>query len=466
MRRTETLRGRLWAAVIAAVLVIAGCVAVPSDLPERASEIEQSTLEAWQADPGVTTQSEVEAALARDLYAMFSDQRALDLVEEAMRNNSDLRAAALRVEAIAQAGRIVDAQRIPNATLQGEGRSARSNGIFSDSFALSADVSWSADLWGRLAAQSAAAGADFEAARADREAAQISISNFVLRGWVSLWRAKQEKVLLDRRIADLEALHQLTSDAFRLGLVRLEDRADAKAQVDLAYAQRAAAIEAEKNASRVLEQLLGRPPVGMLDGPASAPEVDFPAIASPAQVLAARPDLRAAYDRLEGSVFRARSAARAMLPDVTLGGGFAHRSGDFSDVGQWNAVLGLGQVLFDGGALIAQARIRGIEAEIQLEAYRNAVLTAIGEVETALSNEASLRAQITSTRAALMAAHAALSDGQSSYRTGLIDFRTLLSRRLQVSELDSSLVALRAAWMSNRLQLALAMGFGPPSSQE
>ncbi|MCG8440699.1 MAG: TolC family protein, partial [Caulobacterales bacterium] len=219
-------------------------------------------------------------------------------------------------------------------------------------------------------------------------------------------------------------------------------------------------------AARVLEQLLGRPPVGLVEAAAFAPDVDFPPVAPPAQVLAARPDVRAAYERLESSVFQSRSAARAMLPDLTLGGSFARQTGEFANVSQWSAVAGLGQVVFDAGALIAQARAQGIAAEIQLETYRGAVLAAIEEVERGLSNEASLREQIEATRAALAAAQAALSDGEASYRSGLVDFRTLLSRRLQVSQVETALVRLRARRLSNRLSLALALGIGPQNPKE
>lgn len=455
-------------------LAASACVAEPEGLTEAADAVRLETLSTWSAAGGAASgaasggarPSAAETALARDLYAMFPDQTARALVEEALANNTDLRAAALRVEAVVQARRIADARRGPNASLNAQAQSGRADGLDVEGGAIALEASWSLDLWGRLAAESAAAAAEYDAARADRDAARLSIANLVMRGWVRLWAAHRETELLDARIADLEALRDLTAEAFRAGLAPLEDRADARAQVELARARRAAAAEAELSAARELELLLGRPPAGLVEAASFAPEIAFPPLAPPAEVLAARPDITAAYARLEGSVLQARSAARALLPDLTLGASLSEPAGALADVSQWSAVASLGQVLFDGGALTAQARAQGVEAEIALESYRGAVLSAIEEVERGLSNEASLRDQIEATRAALEAARSALEDGEASYRSGLVDFRTLLSRRLQVSEVETALVQLRGAWLANRLSLALALGVGPQTAEE
>lgn len=448
----------------AAALLQSACAHVGPDAAQSAEALAST----WPAQWAGTVTDPAATDISEDLYSVFNDARLIALINEALRHNADLRAAAHRLRGAEWLLQPVRTAGRPQVRLDAQEGRLRAGGQGAQSRQANVSAGWTLDVWGRLADERRSAEAEFAAQQADFSAARLSIVALVAQRWVSLHAAEQEVVLLESRLDALEDLRQFIRDRYRAGLTVLEDEAAVRTQIELARAQLTAAEDLVLADRRALEILVGRVPGGEMAGPANLPNIEHPMAGAPARVLAARPDIRAAFLRIEGADDARRAAYAALLPDITLTGSVA-RSRDTSalvdDVTQWSLVGALGQTLFDHGARLALARARGAEAQARMEDYRQVVLNALGEVENGLSSESALARQQAALAAALEAARLNEAHARDQYRQGLVSAREMIEAQLQRADTEISRTRTEAARLTARIQLGLALGLPWPGAE-
>ena len=92
--------------------------------------------------------------------------------------------------------------------------------------------------------------------------------------------------------------------------------------------------------------------------------------------------------------------------------------------------------------------------------YQSTLLTAVQEVEDALSQEQSLTLQSVAINEALVNAERSSENYTSKYRQGLADVLDLLTVYQQTYNLKAQLLQLHFNQLSNRIDLGLALGLG------
>lgn len=409
------------------------------------------------------------------------------VIGEALAHNHDLAAAAARVEQAAARARIAGAALAPqlSAGLDG-GRSKRNfigfpipgsdGGVLSSTSStvgVALNVSWEADLWGRLAAGRVASRSDFEAARSDFEAARSSLAAQTAKAWLAAVEAQRQLELAAR------AFDSRSSTAAK---VRRRYEAGLRPSLDLRLAQAdravsaagVAAREAQLDAAvRQLELLLGRYPSARLELPRELPALAGPVpVGLPAQLLTRRPDLAASERRLAAAGARVDEARAALYPQLRLTGSAGTSSdqvgdlldGDFS---VWNVAGSLLQPLFQGGRLRAGVDLAAAGADEALASYAAGVLRALGEVETTLAAERLLAAQETALAAAVEQSEAAQRLAEQRYETGLGEYLTVLESQRRALDAASRSWDVRRQRLAARIDLYLALGgdLGPDAPQ-
>lgn len=268
-------------------------------------------------------------------------------------------------------------------------------------------------------------------------------------------KAAAARVEAARAQARIEGASRLPQLAF--AALVLMDVANAEAQLAQARNQ----VEA---ASRQLEVLLGRYPEGK-----SAPGDQLPTLPElvpaglPGQLLGRRPDLRAAFARLQAEDWRVASAQAALLPTLTLTGSGGLRSGELRDLvdpgsAAWSAAGGLLQPLFTGGLLRNAVRLNRARVEEALNRYQGTALAAFREVEQALAAEEWLLAQEWSLGESVRQTEASRKLAVYSYRHGFIDILTLLDSYRSTLNAESAHLAVKREILTNRINLYLALG--------
>ena len=340
---------------------------------------------------------------------------------------------------------------------------------FNDSlYDIGVDVSWEADLWGRVSNSVAQADADYEASKADLAATELSIAAQTAIAWVRLNEAlSQERISLlsyDAR----DRLLTITERRVQSGLLGPLELRTARSTLANAEATIAARRQASTEAARRLEVLLGRYPGAEIAATGEIPALtDMPAQGNPALLLSRRPDIAALEARVVGAGLRAEEARLAMLPALRLTGSAGTSAIEFEDAVDpaliaARLIASLTQPLFTGGRLKAQQEAAIAQAESSVSTYVAGVLTAWREVEDALTADVLLAQQEAAQTVSFEEARYAEELAERQYVGGTITIFNLIDAQTRRLTAESQLVSARASRAINRVSYHLALGGGVP----
>ena len=418
----------------------------------------------WVATPVDTT------PVAEGWLTTLGDSALLALVSEALVQNTDLRLAAARVEAATGQIKLASSALYPHVDIVGHG----GIGLGGDASGINGILvraDWEADLWGRVRYGRAAARAGQGAASADLVYARQSLAALVAKSWYLAAELRMQARLTASMANASAELLQLTGVERNVGTANDEDVALASADVGTYRDRELQLKQSQGEAVRALEVLVGRYPAATLAVPDSLPPAvpDIPA-GLPASLIARRPDLVAASERVSSAFYATRQAVAAKLPAIKLTGSFGAISSevlqlqpDFSNpVGSLGASL-LAPI-FHAGELQAQVDIRTAEQRQAAATYGSAVLAAFRDVENALAAEQLLRERQTVLTEVVAEQTRAVAVTQTRYQVGKSDVLSVLQQRMRLYGAEATLLGVRTERIVQRINLHLALGGGfvPP----
>ena len=332
-----------------------------------------------------------------------------------------------------------------------------------DDYSLGFFSSYEVDLWGRVRSEQEAALLQAGATREDLSAAAMTLAALVTDRWLRIIAQRREIELLNKQLRTNETLLELVELRYRKAMVSSLDVYQQKQVVEQVRSQIPLAEAQEELLTHELAVLLGKAPrqplaIQRSELPSVAP---VPDVGIPADLLASRPDVRAAGIRLRASQWQVSAARANRLPALrlTVSGGYGAEDLDrlFDN---WILTLAgnLAAPIFDGGRRAAEVdRTRAVVDE-NLSAYRLAVLTAVKEVEDALVAEAKQRQHLEALRQQREAANRALEEAGQRYRKGIQDYLPVLTQLLAVQGLDRDLIRQEAQLLVERVGLYRALG--------
>jgi NodT family efflux transporter outer membrane factor (OMF) lipoprotein len=389
--------------------------------------------------------------------ASFNDPQLEKLVDEALRNNLDLRIAAAQVDGAASAAVIAGARLKPTVDLgigaTGSGTTAEA----SSEAGLGLTTTWEVDIWGKHASGAAAAEASLAAAQANYEFARQSLAAQTAKAWFT---ATQAKMLLDlgQETVDLyRRTLELVNVKLEVGQVTRQDLSLAKA--DLASAQEAhrQAEAADRQARRSLELLLGRYPAAEIEAHSDLPDLPPPVpVGLPSDLLERRPDLIAAENNVAAAFLLTEQAEAAKLPSFAITAGVG-ASSDIEDL-IFDLGAGLFAPLFRGGALEAQVEQADAQQRAAIASYGQAVLKAFEEVEASLTDEELLEERESYLEVVLEENTEAWGLARAQYDVGKIDLLSVLQMQARVVGARIGMVTIRSERVIDRVNLHLALG--------
>lgn len=412
-------------------------------------------------------------------WESFGDPLLDALVREALERNQDLRAAGARVAMAVAQGRQAGALRGPSVDtamaasrnrtvyvglpIPGAGDVLQSTySIYQGDF----NISWEADLWGRLADAERSALASVEVSRAQVAAVRLSIAAQTVRLWFSLTEARLQRELAQATKQSYRETEDFVRARVEVGLAQVLDQRLAESQAARAAADLGRAEQLERSTVRGLEVIIGRYPGGELDGVQALPLLPAPVpVGLPAELLARRPDLVAAQFDLQSKDARGDSQRADLYPKLVLTGSLGRTSdalehlldGDFS---VWGLAAALSAPLFDGGR--REAAIVAIDADLLAAraTFAQSVLRACSEVEGALDAETFLAGRTVHQMLALEAARAAEEISKMQYEQGLVDKAHLLEARRGRLQVEREWLQIQHAQLESRVNLLVALGGG------
>lgn len=319
------------------------------------------------------------------------------------------------------------------------------------------------DLWGRLHAAHEAARLEFESTREDVYAAMLSLSGSVVRQWLAIVALRQELELIQEQRSLNKTRLELMELRYRNGLATALDvfqQRQIVAQTESLIPPVEASIQVNLHELAVL---LGLPPREDLQlAEEHLPRVGaLPAPGLPADLLARRPDVRAAGLQLRTAQWRIAAARANRLPALRLSGSASYGAEEWSLVfDNWMASLSgsLTGPIFDAGLRKAEVERARAVAEERLARYRARVLDSVKEVENGLLRESKQVEYIEALGRELETARQSHAQAEERYRKGLNDYLPVLTALTQIQVLERRLVQAEYARLEQRVLLCVALG--------
>ncbi|MDQ0564490.1 multidrug efflux system outer membrane protein, partial [Rhizobium mesoamericanum] len=346
-------------------------------------------------------------------------------------------------------------------------RSAR--GAATNTSAGEANVSWLLDLFGQYRRAKESAQASLDAAYSSADVAKLTLLQDLVNSYIDL-RFYQERLALSRaNLKSRQETYELTKFQLEAGAASRLDVVQAEGLVQSTQAEIPGLETNIRVAAHHIATLLGQP-AGSLLGELlkGAPQPIFRGpIASgvPADLIRNRPDIRVAERNLAAATANIGVAISQLYPTITLSGSISPSYVKVAGVSggsltSWSFGPTLTLPIFDGGRLRANVDIAKSDAKTQYLAWKSTVLSAVEEVENALTavrrdaeTVEALRAQVKTTQETLELSTASYKDGASS----LLD---VLDAQRQVSLAQASLAASIQQMAKDYVSLNVAIGGG------
>ena len=183
----------------------------------------------------------------------------------------------------------------------------------------------------------------------------------------------------------------------------------------------------------------------------------------PAELLTRRADIVAGLARIHAANLSIAEADAGLLPRVGLTSSVGTSSDELKgllngDSLIWSIGGSLSQTILFPDEQQARLNSRSLKAEEAVLSYRQKIMAALHEVETALNAGSLLSVQRRHNKVAVENAQQVLALTDQRFELGLANAATLLDaqRRLLISR--SALISVRRAELENRIDLHLALG--------
>ena len=424
------------------------------------------------------------ARLPAQWWTVFDDATLSQLEQRALHDNPTVRAAAQRlVQARAQLG-VTRAGELPTVGVSAGVSNSRTSAespmgvtfghksIKGTEYSVGANFSYEIDLWGRVRRAVEAADAQALAAQDDRDGVMLMLSSQVATTYWQLRGLDAELAILNNALATRRESQQLIEARFNAGLsneldvsrTRIE-RANAEADIQEVQRQR-------NTLEHALAVLVGASPSQPILAPAAGdvatalPQPPAIPVGLPASLLGQRPDLAASVATLKAFNAQVGVAEGAYYPSVSLTGNFGYASETLSNLAQGSArqfsigPLALSLPVFEGGRIRNNVNLARARYDEAVANHETRLLTALREVEDALSDVQQRQQQGDVQVQAQQAAARAVQVAQARFDRGVSTYLDVTDAQRSALAADRAAAQIRTQRLLAAVSVARALGGG------
>lgn len=418
----------------------------------------------------------------------FNDPAINQLVDAALQRNLDLASADANIRAARAQLNIIDSANQPQ--LNADGHISRDHfSKNSENFAnipfphplttftdyrAGFDASWEIDLFGQNKRSLEAAQARLAVIEHQRQGAELRVAAEVVRNTID-YRAWQQRVNNAQQIVDADQqLLDLVLLQKQAGLMSDSDVIDAESSLHSATATlptlQSAAL-ASLMAITVLVNQSQEQVSALLqtDAAIPVPPQHIDALGLPADLLLRRPDIQSAERTLAAATADIGVAVADQYPKITLlakGGLDSISTGKFTDLASqyWNLGPQISLPLFSGGRLAAQVSAREAARDAALAQYRQTILAAFADTETALIRYQREQQRLEQIQAEYQTQQQQLKFAELREQVGDTNHTPVLQARARLAQLNDTQFASQQALADDLTVLYKALGGGIAAS--
>lgn len=458
-------------APLAVLVFLAGCSSLQTPYEARSIDVPAQ----WSAAPAdAQTDAKadsVPASIEEAWWKRFGDAELDRLIALALERNSDLHLAAWNLRQAEIALGQAHNRQAPTvgASLGANASHDLDAGSTTRNHSLGLNLSYELDLWGKLARAQDAAAWRLAATGQDAQTTAIALVASVAQLYWQLAYQNEQIATGAQSLAHAQRTRELVQAQYDAGGVSGLEMQEARRSIATQEAALAQARQSRTATRNALAVLLHHSPTDsalaqlLPQEPQTLPTLALPDIPAdlPAQVLARRPDVQAAEQRLRATLADGDATRASYYPSIGLTAGLGSASRSLGDLLS-NPVATLGATLGLPFLRQQEMRLSNAASRASFEAaavqFEKTLLTALQEVENALSNRERLAQQRHWLSEQLDAAREVERLAEVRYRAGATALKTWLDAQESRRNAELALAANRLAQLENQLTLYKALG--------
>ena len=415
---------------------------------------------AWQQAEGAQL-----AAQAGQWWQEFHDPQLDKLVEAVLAANPDMRVAALKLNSARLGAEQADTNLTPsvNGTIAASGNKDLKTGKGTNSLGPSLSLSYEVDLWGKLASVRDQASWEVAASEQDLASTRLLLIGNTLEQYWQLGYLGSAITLGEQQLANLTRTEQLTQTKYQAGAITRLDLAQARQQLAGKQAELASLKAQQEQARNALRLLLGRSSGPLEYAPASLAKQTIPelAVGIPADVLARRPDVKAAELRLRKTLAKGDEIRTSFYPSLTLTGSASTASDRLAQVlqnpvGTLGASLALPFLEYNRTQLAIESS--ELDYQIAETEFRKQLYTALVEVEDNLAARHYGQQRLDYLQEQLSYAQEAERLAKARFQAGATGVQAWLDEQNRLWDAQQSLLAQQKEQLTTTAKIYRALG--------
>lgn len=406
---------------------------------------------------------------------LFTDQYLQQYVEEGLQNNMDVRIALQQIVAAGayakqgKAGYMPTLSVGPNYTRQEFSENSQFGSIFSgglDTYDITANLSWEADIWGKIRSNKRATQAAYLQSVAGHQAVKTQLVSSIVNTYYNLLAldaqlevTKETIITREKSVETIKAL----KDAGNVTQVAVDQNI---AQYNSAKALQVDLETAIFKTENTLSILLGKSSQHFERSTLNTQSIkEDIKLGLPVNLLSNRPDVMAAEYGLIQSFELTNVAKSSLYPSFTLTASGGYQSLDLDKLINANSLFatvvgGLTQPIFNQRKLKTQKEVAIAQQEQALLEFKKTLLVAGNEVSDALFSYESETKKIEFRKKEVDALRAAESNSEELLKNGYANYLDLLTAREGALNAELNIIDSKLQQLVSIVDLYEALGGG------
>ncbi|ACT47796.1 efflux transporter outer membrane subunit [Methylotenera mobilis] len=426
------------------------------------------------------SQNAAQNQIANDWWTLYQDETLNTLIANALKHNTDIKAAVANIEQADAVMKEAGTFLIPSVNLDGAGTRSRVTEagafpVFSanprNNFNIKLGTTFELDFWGKLGRAKESARASALSSRYAKDTVTLSLTGLVASQYLTLRSLEKQIQIAEQNLVSRDASLALTKRRLEGGIVSALDVHQAEvANTNL----RAQIADLKRLQSLSLNQLalltgdldlavrgLGQTKADIM----ALPIPPVPPLGLPSSLLESRPDVRQAEQQMVAANANIAVAKAALYPSISLTANWGGESLELKDILSsaariWTGGLGLSLPIFNGGRLNARVDQEAAKQKKTLATYERTIQTAFTEVNDALI---SLRQQTEREQSLLISQTSAqkmLTLSENRYQSGYSAYIEVLDAQRTYNDASLAFVQARQARLIATVDLFKVLGGG------
>ncbi len=415
------------------------------------------------------TETSANAASIADLpwWEVFKDPQLQSLIQEALKNNYDVRIAAARIEQSRQQVAIAHSLFYPQLSYGADITGRRAPGTVSGTYyGYNFPVSWEIDFWGRIRRINEEQRALLLASEEGRRVIFLDLVTEVAQAYFEL-RALDAELLIARNTSgSFQSTYDLFNKKFEGGAASALDTSRAEgalANVNAQIPDLERQIVAKENQ---ISLLLGHNPGPIARGAELHDQNDMDEVPAglPSTLMERRPDVRQAEQQLIAANAEIGVQRANYFPVIGLSAAFGASSTALSQLAASGITWGLGGVangpIYTGGRLKAQVRAAYAARDEAELTWQKTLTSAFGEVSTALNAHLKFAESLKEETRSVNAYRESVRLSTIRYDSGFASYFEILDAQLQLFPAETTRVNLELQRKTALVNIYRALGGG------